>query len=226
MMRLLWLIVAIFLVLAVGALALSGHVASEVEAHIRRQIGGDHPDALEVAVRADPLPLLLGQVARVAVRSARGKVVVSGLPIEAFEAEMENLVVDLRNLVTRQEVRVVGAGRGRARIAVHEEDLRAYVRRQRNVDLNITILDGKATVRAPLLGSVVEAQGRFVPAGAKVNLELSTLQVGGFRVESPALADLAAGINPVVDLSMLPVPLTVTEVRAEDHRLVALAQIP
>jgi hypothetical protein len=225
-MRLLWLIVAVFLVLVVGAFALSGYVASEVGAQIRQQAGGGRPDALEVAVRADPLPLVVGRVARVTVQSAPGKVVLSGVAVEAFEAEMHHVALDMRAMLTRQQVRVGGVGSGRARIVVHQDDLRAYIRQQRNVDLELTLLDGKATVKAPLFGSVVEAQGRFVPAGAKINLELSTLYLGGFRVESAALAGMAAGINPVLDLSALPVPLTVTEVRSETHRLVVLAQIP
>jgi hypothetical protein len=226
MMRLLWLIVAVFTILVVGAFALSGYVASEVSAQIRHQVGGDRPDALEVAVRADPLLLLTGRIARVEVRSGPGKMMVAGLTVEVFEAEMHNLALDLRALLTRQDLYVLGAGSGQARIIVHQDDLRAYVRKQRNVDLALTLLDGKATVHAPLLGGVVEAQGRFVPAGARVNVELHTLQFSGLRLESPALTGLAAGINPVLDLSVLPVPVTLTEVRAEDHRLVALARIP
>lgn len=226
MKRLIWLLVAAVLLIILGAFGLSGYVASRVAGQIRDQVRVDPPEALTVVVRADPLPLLTGRIARVEIRSGPGKVVVAGLTVEVFEVEMHNVALDVRALLTGQEVHVVGAGRGRARIVVHQDDLRAYVRQQRNVDLALTLLDGKATVQAPLLGGVVEAQGRFVPAGARGNVELSTIQVGGFRLESPALAGLAAGINPVLDLSVLPVPVTLTEVRAEDHRLVALARIP
>ncbi|MDR5683608.1 MAG: DUF2993 domain-containing protein [Armatimonadota bacterium] len=226
MLRFLWLIVVIFVAVVVGAFALSGYVASGVEAQIRHQLAADPPDALDVVVRADPLLLLAGRVAQVTVRSRQSKVTISGLAAESFEAEMRNVALDLRALVGRQEVRVADVGSGRARVVVHEDDLQAYIRQQRNVDLELTLLDGRVRVRAPLFGNVVQAEGRLVAAGARVNLELDTLRVGGFRVESAAVAGLAAGVNPVLDLSALPLSVTVVEVRAENHRLVASAEIP
>jgi hypothetical protein len=70
-----------------------------------------------------------------------------------------------------------------------------------------------------LRGLDFSVAGRVVPAGSRLNLELSRTTVVGFPLSDIVNQAITRLINPVVDLSQLPIALTVTGVRVQDDQL-------
>lgn len=180
------------------------------------------------------LPRLVGPAQSYAVdveglQGTRGaeRVTVTGRRVQPEGAPvLDQVVVILRGVrynAARRELEAVESANLFARLLA--TDLSAYLDTRPGLSAVAVRLEppDAAGVRArPELGQIavpagatVETSGRLVARGPRVAYEVAEVRAAGVPLPAVAARRLSEAINPVVDLSALPLALQVTEVRME-----------
>lgn len=149
----------------------------------------------------------------VRVRPGRGPVV------DRLELELRNVRYD------RALERLVGAESIRATAWVSAADLEDFLEREERIRGASVVLShpNHARVRfRPNLGFVpldvtAEVDGTIEARGSELHFVVADARAAGFRVDAGVAEGLTRAINPIVDLSHLPLRLEVTSVRVEQQ---------
>jgi len=187
---------------------------------------------VESAIRQE-LPRLVGPAASYEVdvsgvsRTGASRVSATGTRIRVPRAPVIDRAEVRLNDVTyspaRKEVQRIRSAN--ATIRVLPGDLRSFLESQRalqDVTLDLAAPD-VASVRArPQIAglnlppsAVVSLTGRLRPEGPTVRYEITEASAAGIPLPAQATALITRGINPIVDLRGMPLPLQVTAVRAD-----------
>lgn len=123
-------------------------------------------------------------------------------------------------------------GRIEGRVGVREADLESFLAENRNLqNVDVQLRPPNAAVVSAVLQipqlelppgvGAVEVIGVLHGAGPLINYEISQVRAGGVTLPNPAPRLLSERINPVVDLSSMPIAVQVGELRIDDSTLIA-----
>ena len=208
------------LVLAALAAACSpstGQVERALEDELHRVVGpADHYD-----VEIDGLRAGDGEADR--MRATGEGVRPRGAPaIDRIEVEMRDVRYD------RDRKRIERLGSAHAVATITAADLARYLERQSAIeDADVTLeAPDRALLRLrpdlgiPLPGgAVADVTGRVVGDGSYLRFEVEGVRAAGLGLGGRAIETLTRLINPLVDLSEMPVAFEVTDVRVENGLL-------
>ncbi len=139
---------------------------------------------------------------------------------------VDRLELELRNVrYDRALERLVGAESIRATAWVRAADLEDFLEREERIRGASVVLSqpNQARVRfRPNLGFVpldvtAEVDGTIEGRGSELHFVVADARAAGFRVDAGVAEGLTRAINPIVDLSYLPLRLEVTSVRVEQQ---------
>lgn len=136
----------------------------------------------------------------------------------------------------RGQERIERLGSALVNARLTELDPADFLERHRNVrDVTVDFREPQvAVIRArPVFegvqlpqGATVDLRGQVVPEDGRINFAVSEVRAAGIDLGQSAAARISRAINPLVDLSGLPVPLQITGVEVQDNglRLNAMAR--
>lgn len=192
------------------------------EQSLKKQLSSTIGPAAQYDVDIDGLKLSAGKAQRVAIVGQR--VQPEGLPV------LDQLTIDLRDIKYDRKAkrleRLVGID---ATARITATDLAIFLQQQRNLP-NATVLlqpPDRATVgvRQDLslfgvqlpVGVPADATGKLTKNNDRIYFMISELRAAGINLGDRPAKLLAQTINPVVDLSGLPVDVNVTSLRVENN---------
>lgn len=199
---------------------------------------------VEETIRAE-LPQLIGP-------ADRYNVYVSGAKVSGEIADLDNvhavgtrinrpkapvidrLEVDMRNvIVDRKEKQLKSLSVATAQARVLATDIAAFLQARPGLDnVNVTlhppyeiIVDARPSIAGYALpkAAMVKVRGQLVAEVSEINLEVIDLRAAGFPVGAIPRFVLEKLINPIVDLSALPVPSQVASVKVTDDAVIVEA---
>jgi hypothetical protein len=226
-------LVLVVVLIVVGVLSeffLPGLLARGVEQALETTFGpaGDH----RVRLRSYPaVRMLLGHFDDVTITSTN--VETSTISLEALAVTLEDASVDLRALLAGGDLRVTRSQKTRVTITITQRNLEAYLARNVPgfgdprvlITPEFTVISGYLTVlEREFLCSL---SGRFVLADPKtVSFRIEGFSVDDVIVPTEFLEtwlELLGRPDLSLDLTAFPLPLTGTEVVAEDGQMVIKA---
>lgn len=214
---------AAFIAIAAVALAGCGSRESQVERAVERE-----------------LPRIIGpaesyEVGVQGIRGAAGAglVTVRGTRVRpAGSPTLDRISIRLVNVLYNPDCTGVQSIAGvEGRVGVVAADIAAFLEGNRNLqNVEVTLQPPNvAVVRAqpeiPQLqlpaGTVIEATGTLGGVGPLVNYEVSQVSAAGLTLSDPAPGLLSDAINPVIDLSGMPLMLQFGELQVDGGMLIA-----
>lgn len=210
-----------------GLLAGCGKVAEQqVEQSMRRDLQRIIGPAQDYSVDIQGLNVSSGTASGATVIGQRVR-----LPDAPVLDRMEVRMNDVRYDIRRKELQRVASASAVARL--RPADLAAFLDTHRNMEDAAVSLSAPNEVtlrlRPEMSGLSIPSSlklsvtGRLVGDGPRVRFELIRVGAGGFSVGG-AVADLLTDrINPIVDLSGMPIGVTINDIRAEDGALTVRA---
>ncbi|HSF47246.1 MAG TPA: LmeA family phospholipid-binding protein [Burkholderiales bacterium] len=147
---------------------------------------------------------------------------------------LDRIEVELQGVrVARDEKKLVGLAGSEATVRVLASDVAQFLEQHRNlesVSVNFSAPEQIRVVARPVLmgirlpeAALIRVWGRLVVHGPQLRLYVSESRLGGFPVGRLPTYALEWVINPLVDLSALPVPAEITGVRIGDDTLLLSA---
>ncbi len=153
------------------------------------------------------------------------------LPDAPVLDRMEVRMSDVRYDIGRKELQSVASASAVARL--RPVDIAAFLNTHRNMEDAALSLSAPNEVTISLRpemsglsipsGLKVSATGRLVGDGPRVRFELIRVGAGGLSVGGAVAEAITRGINPIVDLSGMPIGVTIADIRAEDGALTVRA---
>lgn len=202
-------------------------IARGLEIGLRRTLGAD------VKIRLDAYPslrLLLGQFEELTV-VARG-VDLGGLTAEEYALAAEQVIVNLRQLLTRRELRFVNQGRLTVQVTIAEGELSNFLRGKIPVlkDWRVQINAGSAVAigKLPLqnIDLDVRVHGKFQALGKeKIAFVPERVEVQGVDLPAALVQVLLQDNQFYIDLKAAPMPLELIDVKMEPGKLVVRARV-
>lgn len=194
--------------------------ASYVERGIERELPKYIGPADSYDVDIEGLQLRSNQAERVFAVGERVRP--EGSPV------LDRLELELRGVqYNRDQGRLEQVESAGAVALIRPDDLAAFLANNRNVqDAAITLLPpDQATIRVrPNIGDfsappgvTVDITGQFASTGSQVNFDVSSVRAAGISLGGSVAERLSREINPLADLSGLPVTLQVKDVRVDDN---------
>lgn len=129
----------------------------------------------------------------------------------------------------RERERLESIGSARARATITASDLAGFLEQQGSVEDADVRLEEPDRVLARLRpdlgglplppGLVVEIAGRVLGSGSHIRFEIAQVDAAGFPFGDELAGSLSRLINPLVDLSEMPIAFEVTAVRVADGEL-------
>ncbi|MBT9136719.1 MAG: hypothetical protein DDT34_01801 [Firmicutes bacterium] len=227
MKKALFLALLVAFVLAVTTFAAPHVIARGLEMGLKRTLGAD------VAVRLASYPtlrLLLGQFDQVAIEAKN--VNLGGLVVNEYALVAENVVLNMRDLLARREVRFRSEAGLQVRIAVGEGELSKYLWERIPVlrGWRIQIHAGSATVlgQVPLLNAKLDlaVRGKFVAAGQEqIAFVPEAVEISGFLIPPAIIEAALRDTHFVIDLAAAPMPLELIDVKMEPGQLIISARV-
>lgn len=202
-------------------------IARGVEMGLYRTLGAD----VSVRLAAYPsLRLLLGQFAQIEVEAKN--VSLGGLVADQYALVAEDVVVNMRELLSRRELRFRNDGNMQVRVVVAEGELSKYLW-ERIPELRgwrIQIHAGRVTVlgQVPLLNAKVDiaVQGKFLALGQdKIAFVPEGIEIFGAPLPAALVGAVMQDTQFHIDLASAPMPLELLDVRMEPGQLVVVARV-
>lgn len=144
--------------------------------------------------------------------------------IDRLEVDLSNVVVD------RKEKRLKSLSAANAQARMLATDIAAFLDAKPGLDnVNVTLhppdeitISAQPSIARYALpkAAMVKVRGRLVVESNEVNLEVIDLRAAGFSVGAIPKLVLEKVLNPIIDLSALPVPSQVTSVTVTEAVLV------
>ena len=202
-------------------LLLTGCAPTEsiVERGIQRELPRIVGPAERYEVDVGGINLLSGQAQRITAVGTR--VQPEGAPL------LERVDVELRDVTyNRREKRMERVGHALITAQVTDAALTAFLETHRHLqEVSVTLEPpDQVAIRArPELSGIeipaglnLSVAGRLIRAGQEVNYEISEARAVGIGLGNSVAGALTEAINPLIDLSKVPVVLEVTEMRVQD----------
>jgi hypothetical protein len=192
---------------------------------------------MERSIR-DELPRLIGPADRYDVTASRssGALIAGRIPwinihgrnVRAIEGlkldELQVRLVDVRFNRASRDVREIGVTRFEASVSAASVVSFLHRRSPNLRDVQVTFAGEAVRVRAtrPVLGVgvPVEIEGHPVLRGAAIDFSASRVAVLRLGLPEFAVRNVEQRINPLVDLTTMPLPLHLMAVRVEGDRVV------
>lgn len=212
----------LILMLAVGAVGCSPSTAtleSGLEKELTRVVG----PARDYRVESEGLKASAGTAESVTVTGLRVQPK-KGPVLDRVVAEFHDVAYD------RQAAKLSSVRHARAEVWLAEADAAAYLDTLEAVDdARVAFskpdrVDLRGTAHLGPLSMPAEVQGRFVSDGATLNLDVQKARANGIVVGAGMIEKIEEDLNPLLDLSKLPVKLHITELRTEGDHLVLVAE--
>jgi LmeA-like phospholipid-binding len=215
-------VVAVAIACGAGLIGCATLVDSRAEEIIRSELPKLIGPAREYRVDASGVIPANGELK--AVRVVGERIARPGSPV------IDSAEVNLRELrIDRDARRIESLGGADARARVLADDIANFLNARQGLaavevqfhgsdEISISAQPSLASLALPS-GARVRVRGYLVPDGARLKLEIADLRVVGFSVGTLPKAALELLINPIVDLSRLPVPARITSVRVENNAL-------
>ncbi len=215
-------------VLLISACATTSFVDRRVEQTIRtelsRHVGpADRYDVDVSGARFSGEIAYLEKVHVVGARVNRAKAPV----IDRLEIDLSNVVID------REEKQLKSLGAGSARARILAIDIAEFLDAKPGLDKVTVTLDppdeivvsGRPSMAGYTLPRAVtlKVRGRLVAEGNELKLEVNDLRAAGFSVGAIPKFVLEKAINPVIDLSALPVSSQISWVTVNEDAIVVEA---
>ena len=171
-------------------------------------------DVIGSGISADSLPFVTiprsgwkGQVRR--LRLHFDNILLRGLPVERFDAEIPNVSYDLGYALYKDRLVIRGGGDGPASIRIGADGLRQFILRKYSrtvADVSVSFAGGKVVIggNVLLLGlqSPFTATGALSPReGRFVDLASSKIVMNGQPLQAVYISNVLKQINPVLDIS-------------------------
>ncbi|MBE9078246.1 DUF2993 domain-containing protein [Romeria aff. gracilis LEGE 07310] len=193
----------------------AGYVERGIERELPKYIGP--ADSYDVDIEG--LQLRSNQADRVFAVGERVRP--DGSPV------LDRLELELRGVeFNRDQGRLERVESAGAVALVRPDDLAVFLANSRNVqDAEIALLPpNQATIRVrPSIGEfnappgvTVDIAGELVGSGSQLSFDVSSVRAAGINLGSGVAQRLSREINPLADLSGLPVTLTIKDVRVDD----------
>lgn len=213
---------ALILFLALGALGCSPSAATlerELEKELTRVVG----PARDYQVESEGLRFSAGTAESVTVTGLRVQPK-KGPVLDRVVAEFHDVAYD------RKAAKLSSVGHARAEVWLAEADAAAYLDELEEVDgarvdfAKPDRVDLRGTAHVGPFSVPAEVQGRFVSDGSTLNLDVQQARASGIPVGAGMIEKMEEDLNPILDLSKLPVRLEITELRTEGDHLVLVAE--
>jgi hypothetical protein len=227
MKALLWILLIGALLAGLAAWLLHSPPTAPVERALERQLHGVVGPADGYRVQMEGLNPARGTLDRMTAEGTNIRP--EGGPVVARAA------VDLADVsFDARDQSLTGIGHGRVEVHLLEGDLARFLeqnRHLRQVDLRLIEPDRvriEAVPEIPQLdlppGATVGLEGRLAPSRRHVNLVVDRVEALGRDLGRPAARVLQEAVNPIADLSQLPVILELESLRVARGRLEVTAQ--
>lgn len=222
------IVLSVLVVLVVIAELSAPFVISKgLEMGLYRTLGAD----VRVRLQAYPsLRLLLGQFDYLAVIARNVRL--DGLVVNEYALVAEQIDVNMRDLLSRRELKFIEQGSLEVQVTVTEGDLTNFLWEQLPVmkGWRVQINDGTvvAVGDAPLLNAVVNLQvhGKFKPLGAdKLAFVPDRVEVQGTQLPESIVDVALQGSQFYIDLAAAPMPLELIDAKMEPGKLVIRAKV-
>lgn len=162
--------------------------------------------------------------------SGADRVIANGRRVQpAGSPVLDRVNITLTDVVynaSRQELERVGQADGTVRVL--SGDIASFLENNRNLEdvevqlqsPNQVIVRARSSI-AQLGNTEVETTGTLRVDGPRINYDISRVRAGGVTLPSPAPRLLSDEINPIVDLSSMPIVMQVTSIRVESNAVIA-----
>lgn len=212
MRRLLWMLAPLALLASTGCF--QGIAESQVRKTLTRLLGPAQHYDVKIEHTSDGM-LLDGHVQDLSIQATR-VATREGLVIQRFDVEMHNLQLN------RDKKSVKSVERAAFDLDILQEDLSNLARRKIHDihDVQVLISPQAVTVVAPAraLNQAVDfsLQGRLsVADGERIDFTPTGVGIGPLTVATGVLKLIMGRINPIADLSKLPIPVTIDALNQE-----------
>lgn len=145
---------------------------------------------------------------------------------------LDRIEVDLHEVrIDREEKKLVGLGGADATVRVLASDVAAYLDQRPGLDSvsvafqgsDIVSVSARPSVAGYALPTNVSVRGYLVPRASQLRLNLIDVRAAGLPVGNTATFLIERLLNPIADLSALPVPAEVTGARIDGDALTVTA---
>lgn len=215
-----WLLVIV--VLVIGAVIVApAVVAWRVEAAIAQEFPGSA--SVDVRVRTAPWRLIRGTLDRVEVDARRAPT--GGIIADRLSVRLRDVHLDLSRLMLERTLAVARVGDGEGMVVLGHEDLARYLATAKGLGRAVvTLAGGVVTIEGDVRVGVTDLRARLegrlvVVSPTTVDLHVQTLTVSGVEIPEETGRVLVSGLNPLITLQGLPVPIRIESVAVEEGKV-------
>lgn len=227
-MKKFWIVLVVLVALVVVAEFSSPYIISRgLEMGLHKTLGAD----VKLRLQAFPsLRMLLGQFEHLSVVAKN--VELGGLMVSQYEVVAQDIDLNLRTLLLRQELEFKNQGTLETQITVAEGELSRHLW-ENIAELKgwlVQINQGSVTVvgQAPILNANMDVRvtGKFVPLGTdKLAFEPEQVELQGVALPQAIVDAIMQGSQFYIDLKAAPMPLELLDVKMEPGQLILRAKI-
>ncbi len=216
-----WLFTAAAVVVIIAVAAAPAVVSWRLRAVVAQGLSGT--PTISVRVRAQPWAVVTGALGGVAIDVHQA--IVGRLPVDRLALRLRDVTVDPGRLLRGDPSALVAVGGGEGEVTLTQRDIETFLAAAKGVrrvvlrlQRGVVAVEGDVTVAT--LDFRVRMEGRLVVASpTTVDLYVQTLTVSGVEIPQEIGTVLVAGLNPLIALDGLPVPLRIETVAVEDGKV-------
>jgi hypothetical protein len=215
-----WLLVIV--VLVTGAVIVApALVAWRVEAAIAQELPGTA--SVDVRVRTAPWRLIRGTLDRVEVEARRA--LLGEIIADQLSVRLRDVQLDLSRLMLERTLAVARVGDGEGMVVLGHEDVARFLVTARGVGRAVvTLAGGVVTIEGDVRVGTVDLRARLegrlvVSSPTTVDLHVQTLTVSGVEIPEEIGRVLVSGLNPLITLRGIPLPVRIESVAADEGQV-------